>query len=273
MWSGVRDVIRTTLSLSAVAAAAALAHVLVMAGPAAPSSGPAPASTTTLCHKPGTPAQQTVEVESSAVPGHLGHGDTIGACGAPPTTPPPPTVPPTVPPTSPPTTPPTVPGTAPPGIPPPGIPPAPPPVVPPDTPTDIDVAGASAIRTDSSEVGRALVAGEAVRIVGTVPDGCRPQLRVDGDAVGSVDVGRDGSFGVDVATDDLSAGRHVAEVVCGAGVVARRAFWIAAPVTSTEIFSVGMLAMLTLGGLGWVGIKTVRDATFGDDVNASSADE
>ena len=33
-----------------------------------------------LCHQPGTPAEQTIEVPQSAAPGHLGHGDTIGPC-------------------------------------------------------------------------------------------------------------------------------------------------------------------------------------------------
>lgn len=34
----------------------------------------------TICHKPGTPAQQTKTVPQSALGGHLGHGDTLGAC-------------------------------------------------------------------------------------------------------------------------------------------------------------------------------------------------
>ncbi len=43
--------------------------------------------TTTLCHKPGTPAEQTLVVPNSAVSGHLGHGDYLGPCeDAPPTT-------------------------------------------------------------------------------------------------------------------------------------------------------------------------------------------
>lgn len=29
---------------------------------------------------PGTPAQRTIYVPPSAVPGHLGHGDTLGEC-------------------------------------------------------------------------------------------------------------------------------------------------------------------------------------------------
>ena len=34
-----------------------------------------------ICHKPGTPAEKTLKVPPRAVPGHLGHGDTIGSCG------------------------------------------------------------------------------------------------------------------------------------------------------------------------------------------------
>lgn len=34
----------------------------------------------TICHKPGTPAQQTLTVPEPALGGHLGHGDTLGPC-------------------------------------------------------------------------------------------------------------------------------------------------------------------------------------------------
>jgi hypothetical protein len=34
----------------------------------------------TICHKPGTPAQKTKTVPQPALSGHLGHGDTMGAC-------------------------------------------------------------------------------------------------------------------------------------------------------------------------------------------------
>lgn len=34
----------------------------------------------TLCHKPGTPAEKTKSLPASALYGHLGHGDTRGAC-------------------------------------------------------------------------------------------------------------------------------------------------------------------------------------------------
>ena len=35
----------------------------------------------TICHKPGTPAEQTKEVDAPAVRAHLAHGDTLGPCG------------------------------------------------------------------------------------------------------------------------------------------------------------------------------------------------
>ena len=34
-----------------------------------------------VCHKPGTPAEKTLHVPLTAVPGHWGHGDTLGECG------------------------------------------------------------------------------------------------------------------------------------------------------------------------------------------------
>ena len=36
--------------------------------------------TTTLCHKPGTPAQKTLVVDDPAVDAHINHGDTFGPC-------------------------------------------------------------------------------------------------------------------------------------------------------------------------------------------------
>lgn len=38
----------------------------------------------TICHKPGTPAEKTMQVPPSALQGHKGHGDTEGPCGPPP---------------------------------------------------------------------------------------------------------------------------------------------------------------------------------------------
>ena len=53
-------------------------------GPPPPNGNGANADKVTVCHKPGTPAEKTLYVPANAVPGHLGHGDTTGACGAPP---------------------------------------------------------------------------------------------------------------------------------------------------------------------------------------------
>jgi hypothetical protein len=36
----------------------------------------------TICHKRGTPAEQTKRIPRSAWPGHLAHGDHRGPCGA-----------------------------------------------------------------------------------------------------------------------------------------------------------------------------------------------
>jgi hypothetical protein len=33
-----------------------------------------------ICHKPGTPAQQTIVVDDDAVPAHLRHGDFLRRC-------------------------------------------------------------------------------------------------------------------------------------------------------------------------------------------------
>jgi murein DD-endopeptidase MepM/ murein hydrolase activator NlpD len=40
-----------------------------------------PAAPITICHKPGTAAEQTLIVPEPALKGHLQHGDTLGACG------------------------------------------------------------------------------------------------------------------------------------------------------------------------------------------------
>ena len=53
-------------------------------GPKPPKSTPEPGGLApvqvTICHKPGTPAQQTLVVGAPAVPAHMRHGDTMGAC-------------------------------------------------------------------------------------------------------------------------------------------------------------------------------------------------
>jgi len=45
-----------------------------------PSLSKGPPPPTTICHKPGTPAQKTLTLPSTAIPGHLGHGDVLGPC-------------------------------------------------------------------------------------------------------------------------------------------------------------------------------------------------
>ena len=48
--------------------------------PGPPPPPPGGDGNVTICHKPGTPAQQTKTVPQSALGGHLGHGDTLGPC-------------------------------------------------------------------------------------------------------------------------------------------------------------------------------------------------
>ena len=43
--------------------------------------GSDPSEGTTICHKPGTPAEKIMVVDTSALDAHLGHGDSMGACG------------------------------------------------------------------------------------------------------------------------------------------------------------------------------------------------
>lgn len=40
-------------------------------------------SVVTICHRPGTPAEKTLTLPVAALNGHLGHGDTLGACMGP----------------------------------------------------------------------------------------------------------------------------------------------------------------------------------------------
>lgn len=67
---------------STTALLSAVLLLLVSAGTALaqPGNGQGPPEKETICHRPGTPAEQTKEVPSQAVPGHLGHGDEEGAC-------------------------------------------------------------------------------------------------------------------------------------------------------------------------------------------------
>lgn len=55
-----------------------MAAGLAAAAWATPPGGPH--TPVTVCHKPGTPAEQTLVVDDDAVPGHLGHGDNLGPC-------------------------------------------------------------------------------------------------------------------------------------------------------------------------------------------------
>lgn len=53
----------------------------VASGAALRRGGAHAADKTTICHKPGTPAQKSMDVASAAVGGHLGHGDYVNASG------------------------------------------------------------------------------------------------------------------------------------------------------------------------------------------------
>jgi len=79
----------------------AVAVITALSSPAMAGSPPASKEAVTLCHKPGTPAEKTLVLPSSAVTGHIGHGDVAGACGTPP---PPPVCGPRTPPPPPPNT-------------------------------------------------------------------------------------------------------------------------------------------------------------------------
>jgi hypothetical protein len=43
-------------------------------------AGAAPKDKIAICHKPGTPAEKTLFLPESAIPGHIGHGDELGKC-------------------------------------------------------------------------------------------------------------------------------------------------------------------------------------------------
>src|SRR6476469_1857021 len=58
-----------------------LALLVSVAVSLTPGAAYASADQATICHKPGTSAEKTLEVSSSAVPAHLAHGDHTGACG------------------------------------------------------------------------------------------------------------------------------------------------------------------------------------------------
>ena len=60
-----------------LAVTAVAAGLVLGGGPAFATYGHVPVE---LCHKPGTPAEKSLTVDEKAVPGHLGHGDYLGAC-------------------------------------------------------------------------------------------------------------------------------------------------------------------------------------------------
>jgi hypothetical protein len=68
-----RSVIRGTVGVAVGAALSRLGGARVEA-----------ADKITICHMPGRRAEKTMEVPQSAVAGHLGHGDRLGACECPP---------------------------------------------------------------------------------------------------------------------------------------------------------------------------------------------
>jgi hypothetical protein len=133
----------------------------------------------------------------------------------------------------------------------------------------VQVAGLSTVRLISSVQRRALVAGEFVRLSGKDPGNCGPVLRIDGLSTGPVSTSRDGTFDLSVGTRDLAAGRHVAEVVCTKrdATLVRKTFWIAAPISSSNILFVAMAALLVLFAIGWVALRSIA----GGSVAATAA--
>ena len=115
------------------------------------------------------------------------------------------------------------------------------------------------MRGTTSTLRRARVAGEVVRLEGVAPPGCDPVLRVDDQLVGPVRVAGDGSFDIDVQTSDLDPGRHVAVVECTnpTAPLLTKEFWVAAPLSSSNILLVALSSMTMLFGLGWVGVQTL----------------
>jgi hypothetical protein len=84
-----------------------------------------------------------------------------------------------------------------------------------------------------------------------------------------VSTSRDGTFDLSVGTRDLAAGRHVAEVVCTKrdATLVRKTFWIAAPISSSNILFVAMAALLVLFAIGWVALRSIA----GGSVAATAA--
>lgn len=63
-----------------IAALLIIAILMVPSSIALAQEDPPPPDTVVICHKPGTPAQQTLTIPVEALDGHLGHGDTLGPC-------------------------------------------------------------------------------------------------------------------------------------------------------------------------------------------------
>lgn len=70
-------------TMKAVVCSVSLVAVAVGITAAGASGQPPGQDKVTICHKPGTPAEKTMQVPPTAVDGHLGHGDTEGPCQPP----------------------------------------------------------------------------------------------------------------------------------------------------------------------------------------------
>ncbi len=132
-----------------------------------------------------------------------------------------------------------------------------------NTPQVVVAGVVTKVSTDSAFLRRALVAGEFVHLTGRAPADCSPVLRIDGDSLGPVDTKRNGDFDLAIATRDLSTGRHVAEVACKNlnGVLVRKTFWIAAPISSSNILFIALASLLVLFAIGWVALRTLAGNT------------
>ena len=130
---------------------------------------------------------------------------------------------------------------------------------PPPPPPPPKVAPAVAVRDVLTEIPRAFVAGDRLRINGVGPSGCDPYLLVDGERQTSVPVTANDTFNLAVVTSTLPAGRHVASVACThpAAEVAHTVFWIAAAQTSSNVFFVVVASLLVVFAVGWVILRTL----------------
>ena len=80
LWKTAGAILGSAALLGLGIAAAALAGDHPPGGPPTTTGGGH--TPVTICHKPGTPAEQTLVVDDDSVEltGHLGHGDTLGPC-------------------------------------------------------------------------------------------------------------------------------------------------------------------------------------------------